>query len=50
MNDESSLPIDYIEIPYRIHAHTERIDAILERRMREFMLSRRRKIWQAEGR
>jgi hypothetical protein len=42
-------PIVYIEIPRSDH-RTVRIGIVLEQRMREFMLMRRRKIWQEEGR
>jgi hypothetical protein len=37
-------PTDYIQTP-RHYSMTARIDAILERRMKEFMLSRRRNRW-----
>ena len=45
MNDESL----YIATPHTVQRPV-RIDAILAKRMREFMLARRRKIWQEEGR
>lgn len=44
MTDESI----YIEIP-RANHRPERIDALLERRMKEFLLARRRKVWQEQG-
>ena len=37
-------PTDYIQTP-RQQSTTVRIDAILERRMKDFMLSRRRNRW-----
>jgi hypothetical protein len=46
MNDESK---PYIVTPQTSH-RVERIDTILEKRMREFLLRRRQKIWQEEGR
>lgn len=45
MNDES---ISYIAIP-RVNHGPERIDALLEKRMQQFLLARRRKLWQEEG-
>lgn len=38
----------YIETPYS-PIRPEKIDAILQRRMREFMLRRRQKQWQERG-
>lgn len=46
MNTESAT---FIEIPHS-HHRTVRIDAILETRMKEFLLARRRKVWQEEAR
>lgn len=46
MNDESPR---YIEIPHVSHRPV-RIDALLARRMREFLLARRQKAWHTEGR
>lgn len=46
MSDES---ISYIETPHT-HRRPERIDVLLEKRMKEFLLLRRQKLWQAEGR
>jgi len=37
-------PTNYIQTP-RQHSTTARIDEILERRMKDFMLSRRRNRW-----
>lgn len=51
MNDESYYPersIPYIETPcspYRL----EKIDSILQRRMRDFLLSRRQRQWRKIG-
>ncbi|MGB4767668.1 MAG: hypothetical protein WBP22_00250 [Candidatus Saccharimonas sp.] len=45
MNDE----LLYIATP-RSTCRPVRIDTILAKRMREFLLERRRKVWQAEGR
>lgn len=45
MNDEST----YIAIP-RIACRPVRIDTVLENRMKEFLLARRRKVWHEEGR
>lgn len=39
----------YIATPHTSH-RPERIDALLEKRMKEFLLLRRQKIWQEEGR
>lgn len=55
MNDESSFDtLRSVTVPYietaQDRCHTERIDAVLERRMKEFLLARRRKIWHEEGR
>ncbi len=44
MNDN----LTYIATP-RTHQRPERIDALLEKRMREFLLVRRQKMWR-EGR
>lgn len=53
MNDEilqsptslaATEPVRYIETP-RVVARPERIDALLAKRMREFMLARRQKAW-----
>lgn len=46
MNDESAVYIATPRTPHR----PERIDALLEKRMKEFMLARRQKIWQQKGR
>lgn len=46
MNNESAA---FIEIPHS-HHRTVRIDTILETRMKEFLLARRRRIWQEEAR
>ncbi len=45
MNDESL----YIATP-RSARRPVRIDTILAKRMQEFLLERRRKVWQEEGR
>lgn len=45
MNDE----LTYIATPRTAH-RAEPIAEVLERRMKEFMLARRRKIWTQEGR
>lgn len=43
--------LEYIQIPRRKTKNTmERIDTILEARMKEFMLSRRRMEWRKYGR
>ncbi|QQS21968.1 hypothetical protein IPM09_00205 [Candidatus Saccharibacteria bacterium] len=44
MNDESVLPVFYIETP-RTSGRLEKIDVLLEKRMREFLLMRRQKVW-----
>ena len=44
MNDESV----FIAIP-RSTTRPIRIDAILEKRMKEFLLARRQRMWRAEG-
>lgn len=41
MNDKST---QYIAIPHSV-SRPERIDALLERRMKQFLLARRRKLW-----
>lgn len=46
MND--STPIEYIVIPRAIQRPV-RIDAILEARLKEFLLSRQRQLWREEG-
>lgn len=46
MNDVSK---PYIVTPRTLH-HPERIDVLLEKRMKEFLLKRRQRIWQQEGR
>lgn len=38
----------YIETP-RTNCRPERIDAVLERRMKDFLLARRRVTWLTEG-
>jgi hypothetical protein len=45
MTDES---ISYVATPRTTHT-PERIDALLKKRMKEFVLARRRKLWQEEG-
>lgn len=45
MNDESK---PYIATPRTAH-RAERIDSILEKRMREFLLRRRQRLWQERG-
>lgn len=40
--------IHYIETPH-VSYRVEKLDAILERRMREFLLSRRQKRWIQRG-
>ncbi len=45
MTDETT---SYIAIPRTTH-RPERIDNVLAKRMKEFMLMRRQKIWQEEG-
>lgn len=50
MNRESATPkVIYIATP-RTHERPERIDEVLARRMQSFLLERRRKVWQQEGR
>lgn len=46
MNTDEST---YIETP-RTECRPVRIDTVLEQRMKEFLLARRRKLWQEEGR
>ncbi len=46
MTDES---VAYIATPHSTH-RPERIDTLLEKRMKEFLLARRQKIWREEGR
>lgn len=46
MNDES---IHYIETP-RSTGQLEKIDVLLQKRMREFLLLRRQKVWHKVGR
>ena len=41
-------PATYIKTP-RTNHRPERIDALLARRMKEFLLARRQKIWQEGG-
>lgn len=41
----NNLTPTYIETPHTVH-RLEKIDTILQRRMREFMLTRRQKRWQ----
>lgn len=52
MSDDSTLktnlPLVYIETP-RTATKLEKIDALLEKRMREFLLERRRRIWREAG-
>ena len=45
MNDES---LTYIATLPNSH-RPERINRLLERRMKDFLLARRRKLWQEEG-
>jgi len=45
MNDESS---SYIATPITSR-RPERIDALLQKRMKDFVLARRRKLWQEKG-
>lgn len=45
MNDESK---PYIATP-RTLSRPERIDSILAKRMKDFLLRRRQKMWQGEG-
>lgn len=45
MNDEST---HYIAIPHTSH-RAERIDALLKKRMKQFALTRRRKLWQEKA-
>lgn len=40
--------IPYIAIPRSSH-RPERIDALLKKRMKQFVLERRRKLWQEKG-
>lgn len=47
MSDDQSLSgktVQYIETPRR-PCRPEKIDVLLERRMKEFLLERRRRIW-----
>lgn len=46
MNDESK---PYIATPRTKH-RPERIDSILEKRMKEFLLRRKQRLWRQEGR
>ena len=46
MNDKS---MTYIATPHSTH-RPERIDSLLEKRMKEFLLVRRQKVWQEQGR
>ena len=43
------IPLEYIETPRRTYSTVERIDTILEARMKEFLLSRRRRLWLTNG-
>jgi hypothetical protein len=45
MTDEST---PYIVTPQTTH-RPERIDTLLEKRMKQFLLARRRKLWQEQG-
>lgn len=45
MNDEST---PYIATRWTIR-RPERIDTLLKKRMKEFLLARRRKVWQEKG-
>ncbi len=45
MNDES---MEYIATP-QSQSRPTRIDALLKRRMEEFLLERRRRLWQESG-
>lgn len=45
MFDESTL---YIATPQTSH-RPERIDTLLQKRMKDFVLARRRKLWQEQG-
>ena len=42
-------PLEYIETPRLTYGTVERIDSILEARMKEFMLTRRRLYWRKFG-
>ncbi len=42
MTDES---VTYIETPFSTH-RAERIDVLLEKRMKDFLLARQQKLWQ----
>lgn len=46
---DNEAAVRYIETPRR-RARPERIDAVLAKRMREFLLARRQKVWREEGR
>lgn len=45
MNNLSLLTTRYIETPRTAH-RPERIDAILQKRMKEFLLARQQRLWQ----
>lgn len=44
MNKPENIKIEYIRTPVKVSSPVK-IDAILEKRMKEFMLSRRRRRW-----
>lgn len=52
MSDDSTLktnlPLVYIETP-RTVTKPEKIDTLLEKRMKEFLLERRRRMWREGG-
>jgi len=48
MTDESTESTLYIATP-QTSRRPERIDALLEKRMKEFILARRRKLWREKG-
>lgn len=50
MKTQQHNPFEYIQIPRKTKSTMVRIDAILEARMKEFLLSRRRIEWQKYGR
>jgi len=46
---ETSNSTEYIELPRRKATTTVRIDKVLEKRMKEFLLSKRRRHWMLFG-
>lgn len=45
---DNNKPVTYIKTP-RTQTRPMRIDVLLEKRIKDFLLARRRKVWQEKG-